>query len=790
MLFTLSRSQKNRLMSATSLLALVISFTGQVYSSAARADEDVKTVSNEPMETVVVTGTKFNTDAAPAKSSLDTTQPQTIVNKSYIEDFVPPTSDFVGILAIAPSMTGTDINGPGLSDGGPKNTLRGLPDGSFGMSYDGIPFGDTNGPTHHSLSFFPATSIGSVLVDRGPGNAGTLGAATYGGTIKMFSDPLGDDLHAKGSVTYGSFNTLAVNVNGQSGALGGANNATHLMVNGQYTRTDGALSFNDTDQKNILVKADHEFGDDWKLTLFSTYNYLTENINDKFGETLAQVAAYGKNFGLQDTNPGLSTYAPYNWVTKRTDMEYARLQGDITDTLKLDDTAYTYMYLNHTFSATSIIQTATDIANNTTSGQGGKVTPIVNGVAQPSDVPGYTKVNAYRVWGNILRLSDDYDFGAVTGQVRAGVWWEGQKTWRSRYDYDRSLCYSLGIDPYSGKDTTPCQDSQLVKGGGAVQTPLGFAEYDEHSSWYQYEPFLEVDIKPFEDLTLTPGVKYINWLHKTNGLEQTLVKYYSGEFTTEKVLPFFEANYKITPSWSVYAQYAQGIYVPDIGSFEQSTGPTTNFPSAETTTNYQIGTVFYADNFTFDGDLYAIPVDNNITYEDCSLNGGLSGDTCAVNTRRALYKGVEGEATYALPKGTMFEGLSVFVNGSSMYARSNGVALSNAPFWTLAGGLLYKHDGWKFSFIDKSVGPQYTDKNNLQLQNYKIGAYSSVSLSAGYEFNSRYELSLSVDNLLDTRSTVAITQKDKTYQTNRLLSQDQYYFQAPTTIMGTIKVHY
>ena len=42
----------------------------------------------------------------------------------------------------------------------------------------------------------------------------------------------------------------------------------------------------------------------------------------------------------------------------------------------------------------------------------------------PNDVPGYTKQNAYRVWGNIFRASDDFDFGWLTGQVRAGVWWE------------------------------------------------------------------------------------------------------------------------------------------------------------------------------------------------------------------------------------------------------------------------------------------------------------------------------------------------------------------------------
>lgn len=53
-------------------------------------------------ETVVVTGTRFNTDAAPAKASLDTTEPQTIINRAYIENFLPPQSDYVTILAIVP----------------------------------------------------------------------------------------------------------------------------------------------------------------------------------------------------------------------------------------------------------------------------------------------------------------------------------------------------------------------------------------------------------------------------------------------------------------------------------------------------------------------------------------------------------------------------------------------------------------------------------------------------------------------------------------------------------------
>ena len=122
-----------------------------------------------------MTGTRFNAEIAPAKASLDTTQPETIINKFYIENFQPPQADYVTILAIAPGLTGTTVNGPGLSDGNVKNTLRGLQDGMFGMSYDGIPFGDTNGPSHHSESYFPGSVIGSIAVDRGPEQCRHLG---------------------------------------------------------------------------------------------------------------------------------------------------------------------------------------------------------------------------------------------------------------------------------------------------------------------------------------------------------------------------------------------------------------------------------------------------------------------------------------------------------------------------------------------------------------------------------------------------------------------------------------
>src|SRR5215471_1270870 len=183
------------------------------------------------VETVVVTGTQFNPEVAPAKASLETTEPQTIISKSYIQDSVAATGTYTTILAIAPSMTGTDLNGPGLSDGGVKNTLRGQPDGNFGINFDGIPFGDTNGPTHHSESYFPASAIGTIVVDRGPGNAGNMGPSTYGGSVNLFSESLTPDRHLRLSATGGSFNTTLANLNVQSGDFSVLGVNDRLMVN-------------------------------------------------------------------------------------------------------------------------------------------------------------------------------------------------------------------------------------------------------------------------------------------------------------------------------------------------------------------------------------------------------------------------------------------------------------------------------------------------------------------------------------------------------------------------------
>src|SRR5215469_7055983 len=367
----MSKPISNRLKNSSACLALTVAtvfFAGPALAQQIAVNDPT---TGQPLETVVVTGTaQFNTDAAPAKSSLDTVEPETIINRSYIENYVAPQADYVTILAIVPSMTGGDPNGPGLSDGGAKNTLRGLPDGSFNMQYDDIPFGDTNGPTHHNISYFPASTIGSINVDRGPGNAGNLGANTYGGTIKLFSETLGDEATGKGFVSYGSFGTWIVNANAQSGEVDVAGTQAKGLVNLQHMESQGALSYQNLGTTNALLKVQDTFAPNWTITLFGTYSYLKEHLDDNNGLTPAQVQVYGKNFALQQNNPSLPTYQPYNYTTKATDFEYVRLTGEITKSLYIDNTGYTYAYWNHTFSPNAQTQNLAQIIAGTSDGNG------------------------------------------------------------------------------------------------------------------------------------------------------------------------------------------------------------------------------------------------------------------------------------------------------------------------------------------------------------------------------------------------------------------------------------
>src|SRR5258708_3891322 len=143
--------------------------------------------------------------AAPSQGSLTAMSAQSLISNEYIRNYTSPVSDYSQVLQMAPGTFSVSANGPGLSD--TKTFFRGFKDGYYSMTFDGIPFNDTNDPTHHSWVFFPAQTIGSTVFDRSPGSAPSIGPSTYGGSVNFLSPSLAQQQRVNGPVSYGSFHT-------------------------------------------------------------------------------------------------------------------------------------------------------------------------------------------------------------------------------------------------------------------------------------------------------------------------------------------------------------------------------------------------------------------------------------------------------------------------------------------------------------------------------------------------------------------------------------------------------
>ena len=769
------RDVKPGWLGACSALALITALAASpALAAEAAAAADAGPVHIDPerpdygrqVDELVVTGASAATAAAPTKASLEATQPQSIIDRRAIDQFIPATADYTQILNLAPSMSGTSFNGPGLGEA--KSTLRGFKDGEYNITYDGIPWGDANGPTHHSTSFFPSSTIGAVVVDRGPGQASQLGAASFGGSVNIFSPEVSDERGGSQSVTGGSWNTWAAVTKLSTGDIAKLNGA-HALFNFQELSTDGYLSGNKAEAYNQLVRAVFPIIGSWKLTVLGTWNFTRINTNDNAGATLTQVALYGKNFALNGDRAS-PNFTGYNLVTKHTYFNYAKLTGEITPSLKLENTVYSYYYKNDTESALDPTLSPTDIANRTglaiTQVPGGK--PVVNG-----HVPGYTKLNVYKIYGDILHLDQELSFG----KIKAGLWIEKADTGpRARYDYDATL------GRVNGAYTVDYRQKVVA---GVPQ----YLEYLQYSGWKQYEPFIDFEWTPTAQLTITPGIKYVSEEITVNAdVNQSSRQPFHGSKTFTKTLYFLTANYKVRENLAVYAQYATGFLLPDI-SATQKVNPNLSALEPQESTNYQAGLVYHSARLTFDADVYNIDFTNKLQSITVPLAAGGS-ETQFFNLGGATYKGIEGTVTYAAT-----ENLFLFANGSINSAKAQGATttiggvpvtivggkqIAGAPKSTAAVGVLWQDETWSVSLTDKFVGIAWGAEGEPAA--YKIAGYHSADLSIVYKFD-RYRIEAAIYNLTDSQKATSI-------KPGKTAAYDQYYFQPERNYQLSLKVNF
>jgi len=551
----------NRAILLTSTL-IASAIGGAAMAQDAAKDTDNTDVTDQAVKTIIIHAERSKAAAtAPSKASLDQGEPQSIVSRPFIETSIPETADFTYIANITPSASGSgSSNGPGFGEA--KTTLRGFKDGNYNVTFDAIPWGDTNNPTHHSNSFFPASTVGATIVDRGPGAVGDLGQANYGGNIKMFSNKVTDDSSLTLRETIGSWNSwqsVAVYQTGKIAQLHDLKGFINLQMNG----SDGALTYSKMHSGNATTKWVLPISENWNLTLFGMYNANEWHNSDNPGGTAYQIKTYGKNF-LLNNDPNSPAYYGYNVFNKHTVFSYAKLEGELPLGFKMDNTVYNIYYSNNTDTGLNLAADSSLISTSNPGGYTGLGTYISTSAATGGsadhkyNASGYNKLNHYMTWGDMLRFKREFS----AGLMHAGIWVETAKTNRHTYDYD--LYLNRAPDHREKKYCMVYSGTTCTTYG---TTDLDTYAYQEQSNWWQMQTYADFEWHVTDALTVTPGVKYVSM--KRNVMAPVIksprqVQYASNKNTA--TLKNLSVNYKLAHNWSVYGQYAEGMYLPDIAA--------------------------------------------------------------------------------------------------------------------------------------------------------------------------------------------------------------------------------
>ena len=748
--------------------------------------------------------------AAPSGGFLDERSPQSLVSNTYIENFTSPIADFGELVQIVPGAFTTSSNGIGL--GQSKTYFRAFSDGEYNIDFDGIPFYDTNTPTHHSWAFFPSQWIGGVDFDRSPGTASTIGPTPFGGSMHLLSKPLANELNVRGTVSYGTWNTKlydgAFN-SGNFGLFGGAKKS-NLFVDVHHMISDGyqTFNFNQRDAGSLLYQ--YTFSPRTVLTGFSGVIHLASNgpnisstrcmmygvpANGSYSCTNANTAnglqphtGAGIKFLLTDNSDPASWFNyQYNSYVVPTDFEYIGLKTEFGKGWYLEVKPYTYNYDNGEkysnatpityFTQAQLIADPSLLPGTVVTSSGGKSTAYYLGTAvAPCNVQvtkkgvaalpcGIDKYNSYRKYGEIATISQTSTFGVF----RAGMWYEWAKTNRHQYP----------TDPLNN-----WADQALPK----------FAERFWTNS---YQPFAEYEFHVTPKFNATAGVKFAGYtfdiLHYADdgatvgglGCTSTTAPCPntisdSGSFTAW--LPSLDLNYRVAPNWSIYGQVSTGSVVPPSAVYDYNqTAASANAavpqitvqPKQQKSTAYQAGTVFKANRVSVDADAYLVRFQSGYSSTtDTVTTDPDFGDSIYYLQPSSTAKGLEFESTVVLAHG-----LNLYLNGTAgtaFYRGQLNANIANYPYspvyqtapsglWvqqtptdTESQGLTYGRYGFEAGIFNKRIGEERMD--NGQYHNQAIVApFSTLDTYFNYTVHNhsifdQTKIRLGGTNLLDSHN--------------------------------------
>jgi len=712
---------------------------------------------------------------APMDALLGETSARTEITQSYINNFESPIADYGELVQMAPSTFTLSSDGVGL--GQSKTYFRGFPDGDYDIDFDGIPFYDTNTPTHHSWAFFPAQAIGSIDFDRSPGTASTIGPTPFGGSIHLLSKELSPLQNVRATFAGGSFNTYLYDAQYDSG-LFGPGKKFNLTADVHHMQSHGWQTLNNQNQNAGDIKVEYKLSPKTLITGYSgviwldantpnfsatrcqMYGVSTTNAYSCYisGTTLYPYTGAGINFlNANNSDPLLYLDEQYNYYHVPTDFEYVGVHKEFAHNFVLDIKPYTYNYDNSEKYSNAVAITESSTIDGLKTYLGLPVEPC--NVQVKGKLPcSVDKYNSYRKYGETSQLSQVSKFGIL----RAGMWYEWANTNRHQYP----------TDPLAGYADQPLPN------------------FKEQFVTDSYQPFAEYEFHATSKLSITPGVKFAYYTIGTKqyaddgktigGLgTNNPASFISNGGSYFATLPSGVANYRIRNNWSAYVQAAQGSIVPPSSVFDyaQSSTPGTflpvQIPKQQKNTTYQTGTVLKLKNVTFDADYFHIHFDqgySSVTGPDgepvfyvqpSSITDGLEGESniyfghglslyLNASYNKATYEGTLSASCVAKTTGCTSTTPTVSV------LAPGGLNVQQTPSDLEAEGLTYQKSNWDLGFFNKRIGTFYID-NGAYHNQYTVNPFSLENLFVNYtvrnggRFNNT-KLRLSINNLLNSNA--------------------------------------
>ena len=648
---------------------------------------------------------------APSGNTLDSNSARTVITPQFLQSFTSPLADFNEAIQMAPGTFSVNSNGVGLGQG--KTFFRGFKDGQYSMTFDGIPFQDTNDPTHHSWAFFPGQWLGGVDFDRSPGGASTVGPSNFGGSINLLSQDLPSSPSVRATASYGSFNTRLFDLGIDSGYFG-PGKKSDLFIDLHQLLSDGYQTYNYQKRVAGSMKYQYKATEKTVLTAYFGLIDLWNNTPDTNQPNRAQVAQFGDNF-LLNGDPNSPYYFGYSYYHIQTDFGYIGLKTELGGGWRLENKASTYRYWNQQ-----------NLEKNLTA---------------LSSTSAIDKLNGANHIGDIVSLSQESRWGIF----RTGIWYDWAYT--DRYQYPSS--------PFTGVITLS-------------------PNFHEHFITQTYQPFVEYEFRATPKLVITAGIKDARYdLHfnqyQDNGkivgclggvLDKNKNCVGGAAFTAHSVdynswLPSAAARYRVWKNWSVYGQFGEGSQIPPTSVFDVPNALIGAAPKPTLAKTYQAGSVLKFNRWTLDANAYYIHFQNPYAAVNNPAN---SNEPVYVLTGPSNTKGVEAESNIVLGHG-----ISAYLNataGSAKY-KNTGLWVANAPRDTESVGLTWQQRNWDLGFFNKRIGRLYNDNGSVN-QAIKIDSFNVSNLFFNYKvknasFLRGSKIGLSMNNLFDKHSVAGIS---------------------------------